>query len=69
MVQALKVGEQMVPKPLKRLLIRVFQNIIFPNKAVLRVVERVKLVKQKALAAVWRLYEVNYDVKLSYYWI
>ena len=69
MVETLEVGEQVVPKPLKRLLVGVFQDIVLPDEAIFRVVERMELVKQQPLVSCWRLDEVHYYLELSEGWI
>ena len=65
MVETLEVGEQVVSKPLKRLLVGVFQDVVLPDEAIFRVVERMELVKQQPLVSFWRLDEVHYYLELS----
>lgn len=65
MVETLEVGEQVVPKPLKRLLVGVFQDVVLPDEAIFRVVEGMELVKQQPLVSFWRLDEVHYYLELS----
>lgn len=49
MVEALEVGKEVISEPFKWLLLGVLKNIVFPNKAVLWIVQRVKLIPKKTL--------------------
>ena len=64
-VQALEVSEEVVAQPLEGLLVGVLEYVVFPDEAVLRVVQRVELVEEQALVAVRRPYEVHDDLELS----
>ena len=65
LIKTFKVSEKAVAKPLKGIFIEIFFDIVFPDKPVLRIVQRMELVEQNAFRSIWSRDEINENLELS----
>ena len=68
MVPALEVCKQVVSQPLEWLLFGVLEYVIFPDKAILWVCQRVELVEEQTFIPSRSRDIVDYDLELGKGW-
>lgn len=64
-METFKVSKEAVAKPLKGIFIEIFLDIVFPDKPILRIVQRMELVEENTFRSIWGRDEINENLELS----